>query len=355
MLNKPHIIRTLKQVSAISLTTARESIQEPAVFLIMLCGMVITLLVPVFQFNRFSEEGRLARDSGLSTMLVFGLVLAAGTAGRAVAGEIESGTAAAIIGKPVSRVTFLSAKTLGVFWVVLIFWCGILCSTMISERVSARFIATKNFAGYVTDQTSLLFALGSLLLVLIIGAAAHFRGHSFGTVTCCGITVAQALVVSATGFYNRMGKLHYLSGQAGDSSGSADCHEALQRVVYNADLNLRIIPAALLILFALVVFVSLACALATRLQSGAVLILCALILLIGLTGDVFAFNTNLLSWRVIPSGLLPDVQHFWMCDALAGGGRIPLRYLLEAGLYALTCCSLFLAAGCMAIQNRDLG
>jgi len=355
MVRRSQITRVAKQLVSISLTTARESIQEPIAFLIMLSGMVITVLVPVFQFNRFSEEGRLARDSGLSTMLVFGLVLAAGTAGKAVAGEIESGTAAAIIGKPVSRITFLLAKALGVFWVVLIFWAGILCSTLIAERISARFVTTTNFAGYVTDRTTLLFALGSLLMILIIGALAHFRHRSFGSVAYCGMAVTQALVVAGSGFYSRTGKPFYVFGQAGCGCGDPSHHEALHRVVYDPELNFRIIPAALLILFALAVFVSLSSALATRFQSGAAMVICTLILMIGLTGDVFAFNADLLSWRLLPAGLLPDIQHFWMCDTLANGGRIALHYVLQAGAYAMTCCVLFLAIGCMSFKNRDLG
>jgi hypothetical protein len=129
----------------------------------------------------------------------------------------------------------------------------------------------------------------------------------------------------------------------------------VQRIIYDPKLNLRIIPAALLVLFALAVFVSLASALATRLQSGAAIIVCALVLMVGLTGDAFALNVDLFSWRVLPAGVLPDIQHFWMCDALAHNGRIAIGYLVEAGLYAVTCCTLFLTAGCMAFKNRDLG
>ena len=356
MPNRTNITRTLKQALAISGTTARESMQEPVAFLIFLSAVLITVLVPVFQFNRFSEEGRLARDSGLPTMLVFGLVLAAGTAGRAVAGEIESGTAAAIIGKPVSRATFLLAKALGVFQVVLIFWVGMLCATLVAERISARFITAPNFAGHVTDRTTLIFSLGTVLLALLVAAVAHFvRRRSFGLTVFIGITVGQALVVLASGFYSRTGRPFYVFGEAGCACGNPHHHEALQRVVYDPELNLRIIPAALLVLFALAVFVSLAAALATRLQSGASLVVCAFVLMIGLTGDTFAFSDNLLSWRLLPAGLLPDLQHFWMCDALAGEGRIPPGYLVRAALYAATCCALFLTAGCIAFEHRDLG
>jgi ABC-type transport system involved in multi-copper enzyme maturation permease subunit len=199
--SKKSLIRVSKQVFSISRTTALEAIQEPVAFLLMLTAVLTTVLAPLFHFNCFGEDGRLARDGGLSSMLLFGLVLAAGTAGRVVAGEIESGTAAAIIGKPVSRVTFLLSKALGVFWVVSIYWFGILCATLSAERISSRFVTTENFAGYVTDRTTLILALGSLLLVLIIGAIAHFLRRSFGTVTYCGMAVSQALVVLVSGFY----------------------------------------------------------------------------------------------------------------------------------------------------------
>jgi hypothetical protein len=349
-------MRSIKQALAISGTTAREAMQEPVAFLVFLAAVVMTVLVPVFQFNRFSEEGRLARDSGLSTMLVFGLVLAAGVAGRAVAGEIESGTAAAIIGKPVSRVTFLLAKALGVFRVICVFWVGMLCSTLIAERVSARFVAVPNFAGHVTDRITLLLSLGGIALTLLIAAAVHFFSHrSFGLTVFTGMALSQALVVLISGFYSRTGRTYYVFGAAGCGCGDPSHHEALQRIVYDPDLNLRVVPAALLILFVLAIFVALAAALATRLPSGAALVVCAFVLFAGLTGDIFAFSENLLSWKILPAGLLPDIQHFWMCDALAGGGRIALRYVLRAALYAATCCALLLTAGCVAFQNRDLG
>ena len=355
-MRKTRFFRTAKQLFAIASTTARESMQEPVAFLIYVCAVLITVLVPVFQFNRFSEAGRLARDSGLSTMLVFGLILAAGVSGRAVAGEIESGTAAAIIGKPVSRITFLLAKALGVFWVITIFWFGVLCATLSAERISARFVTLPDFAGYVTDYLTLAFAILGVGLVMAVGAATHFfRRRSFGLLVFNGIALAQLCVTLISGFYSRLGRPFYVFGEAGCGCGNPQHHAHLQRVIYSAELNLRIIPAAILVLLALAVFVALAAALATRLRSGATLIVCALVLMLGLTGDTFAFSADLFSWKILPSGLLPDLQHFWLSDALADGGRIAMRYVIRAALYACTCCALFLTIGCVAFQNRDLG
>jgi ABC-type transport system involved in multi-copper enzyme maturation permease subunit len=133
-------MRFIQQSLAIARTTVVESIQQPVAFLIFASGVLSTLLVPVFQFHRFSEEGRLARDSGFSTMMVFGLALAVTTAGRAVAMEITRGTAAAIIGKPVSRSLFVISKWLGVCGVILLFWLGMTAATLLAERGSAHLV-----------------------------------------------------------------------------------------------------------------------------------------------------------------------------------------------------------------------
>ena len=252
--------RAVRQVLAIAWTTVLEAIQQPVAFLILLSAVLTTLLVPVFQFHRFSEDGRLARDSGLSCMLVFGLVLAAGTAGRSVAEEIARGTAAAVIGKPVSRATFVLSKWLGVFLVVAIFWLGVLAATLAAERSSAHFLALESFTGYATDLVTLALSL--------LGVAA---------------------------------------------------------------------------------------ALATRLQTGAALAVCVLVLFLGLAGDSLALGAHALSWRRLAAGAMPNIQHFWLCDALAHGGRIAWSYVAEAAAYALTCCALYLAAGCLAFRERDLG
>ena len=157
-----------------------------------------------------------------------------------------------------------------------------------------------------------------------------------------------------SGFYSRLGKAFYVFGEAGCGCGDAN-HHAAATVLYDPEVNLRVIPAAILILFVLAVFVSLATALATRLQSGAAMVVCVLVMIFGLAGDALAVNAGLLSIKGVLAGVLPDIQHFWMCDALAHGGEISMSYLIESGLYAATCCALFLTAGCMAFENRDLG
>jgi len=346
--------RALQQTFAIAKATVLESVQQPIAFLILTSGVLSVLLVPVFQFHRFSEDGRLARDSGLSCMLVFGLVLAVTTAGSALAAEITRGTAAAIIGKPVSRVTFIVSKWLGICGVLLIFWLGICAATLLAERGSAHFVMPEfcehegqasgcgcDSPGHETDLLTRTLAIGGVGVAMLFAALRHYFGRRrFGVSAFIGVTVSQLCVAALCGFYTRFGQLRLLR------KGIAP---------YVPELDWRILSAALLVLFALLLFAALATALATRLQTGPVLAVCVLVLVVGLAGDAFTMGAGVTSWRGLLSGLLPDIQHFWMCDALAHGGRIAWSYVVEAGLYALSCCAMFLTAGYLAFRMRDLG
>ena len=361
MIRPPHnragLRRTLQQVAAIAGTTLVEAIQQPLAFLILLSAVLATLLVPVFQFHRFGEDGRLARDSGLSCMLVFGLVLAAGTAGRSVADEIARGTAAAVIGKPVSRVTFVLAKWLGVFGVVTVFWCGMLAATLLAERCSSRFLTLKEFVGYATDPWTLALSFLGVLAALAVAAAGHFFWRRrFGVSAFAGVALSQVAVAAVSGFYNRFGELYPVHGEAACGEGGAEhAHAAADLMLYHPELNLRVLPVALLVLFALAIFAALATALATRLQTGAALAVCAGVLILGLAGDALTAGAPLLSLRGLLSGMLPDIQNFWLCDAVARDGRVAWAYVAEAGAYAATCCAIFLITGCLAFRERDLG
>ena len=317
-------------------------------------GVLSTLLVPVFQFHRFSEDGRLARDSGLSCMLVFGLVLAITIAGSAVAAEITRGTAAAIIGKPVSRAVFVISKWLGICGVVFIFWLGITATTLLAERGASHFVMPDAYAheghtadcgcdspGHQVDALTLTLGFCGVGMAMLLAACRQYFGRRrFGVSAFVGVAASQLCVAGVCGFYSRFGRIRFLQENS---------------LTYLPELDWRILTAALLILFALVLFAALATALATRLQTGPVLSICVLALILGLAGDSFATSIGLTSWRGLLAGLMPDLQHFWMCDALAHGGRIAWSYVADTALYTLSCCALFLTAGCLAFRLRDLG
>ncbi|MFZ4394677.1 MAG: hypothetical protein ACOYOU_03510 [Kiritimatiellia bacterium] len=328
------MLRHFRQLRALASATLLEGMQQPAALLLLLACVILTGLTPVFQFHSLGEEGRLARDSGLAYMLVFGLILAVTTASGSLSAEIERGTAAAALSKPVPRALFLVAKYGGVFGLVGILWCASLAATLLAERASEHLVLTGDETGSQADRlTTLLSILGPLVALMIAGFLNFRRVARFGVAAFLGIPLALFIVLLACGGYNRFGSPTW----------------------YHPDLNGRILAAAVLILLALAMLAALASALATRLPSGPTLVVCLLILAFGLTGDFWAGHAAAWSWRGLLGGLAPNLQHFWMCDALADNGRIPWRYVGGAALYAFAWTMLALGSGVLALRNRDMG
>lgn len=323
-----------RQLRALAYATLLEGMQQPAALLLLLTCVVLTGLTPVFQFHSLGEEGRLARDSGLAFMLVFGLVLAATAASSSLSAEIERGTAAATLSKPVPRALFLVAKYGGVLGLVCILWSASLVATLLAERASEHFVATGDEGGSQADHLTTVLALLGPVAALAVAGLLNFRRRArFGVAAFLGIPLALFAVLLACGCYDRFGRL----------------------VWYHPSLNLRVPAAAVLILLALAMLAALAAALATRLRSGPTLACCALILAFGLTGDLWAGHAAVWSWRGLLGGLAPNLQHFWLCDALADGGWISWRYVGGAAIYAAAWTALALGAGALALRNRDMG
>ena len=323
----------LRQFVALAHATLLEGMQQPAALLLLLACVLLTALTPVFQFHSLGEEGRLARDSGLAYMLVFGLILAVAVASSTLAAEIERGTAAAALSKPVPRPLFLAGKYAGVLTLVAILWFAALLATLLAERASDHFVAVGDELGTRADRWTILSSLLAPVVALATAGILNFRRCArFGVAAFLGIPLALATALLLAGCYNRFDHL----------------------VWYHPDLNLRVMAAAVLILLALALLTALATALATRLRSGSTLVLCALVLGLGLTGDLWTGHAAW-SWRGLLGGLLPNLQNFWMCDALADGGRIPWHYVGSAAVYAAVWSALALGAGMLALRNRDMG
>ena len=324
----------LRQLRAIAYATLLEGMQQPAALLLLLACVLLTGLTPIFQFHTLGEEGRLARDSGLAWMLLAGLALAATSASSSLSAEIERGTASAALSKPVTRPLFLIAKFLGVLGLVLLLGSASLAATLLAERASEHFVETGDDVGSRADLwTSWLALLAPMGALAVAGVLNLFRRVRFGVAAFLGIPLSLGAVLLVCGCFNRFGRL----------------------VWYHPNLNLRVLPAAVLVLLALAILAALATALATRLRSGPILLICTLILAIGLAADLWLGQASAFSVRGLLGGVFPNLQHFWMCDALADNGRISWSYVGRATILAATECLAFLGAGALALKNRDLG
>jgi ABC-type transport system involved in multi-copper enzyme maturation permease subunit len=91
-----------------------ELIRQP-VFLLLLTGSVLfEIFLAVPYYFAFGDEPKLVENSTLAIMLLAGLFGAVLSASASLAREIRSGTALAVLSKPVGRAQFLLAKYAGI-------------------------------------------------------------------------------------------------------------------------------------------------------------------------------------------------------------------------------------------------
>src|SRR5437899_4859885 len=90
-----------------------ELVRQPVFLLLMTCAAVFNVFLAAVPYFGFGDDPKLVKDSTLAVMLLSGLFGAVLNASASVAHEIRSGTALAVLAKPVGRAQFLLAKYLG--------------------------------------------------------------------------------------------------------------------------------------------------------------------------------------------------------------------------------------------------
>ena len=128
----------IRQFMTLVRLTAIEAMRQPICVLLAATGICLTAITPLVVIYKFGEDGKLARDSGLAFHLIFGLMIAAYAAGTSLARELRSGTAAAILSKPVGRWTCFIAKFIGIAAVIIVFSLCAGLSTLLAERIAMR-------------------------------------------------------------------------------------------------------------------------------------------------------------------------------------------------------------------------
>src|SRR6476660_1139062 len=104
----------MRQFITIASNAFMELIRQPIYLLLLTSSTAfIAFLASIYYFG-FGDDPKLVKDSALAVMLLVGLFGAVTSAAASVSHEIRSGTALAVLAKPVDRVQFLLAKFVGI-------------------------------------------------------------------------------------------------------------------------------------------------------------------------------------------------------------------------------------------------
>lgn len=311
---------------AIARLAALEAIRRPVFLLVSLSVLVGIVALPLLLNYTLGDSARIVRDSALALYFVGGLLLAAHAAGEGLARELRRGTAAAALAKPVSRATFFLAKVAGVGAALFLYSVAAFAAVLLAVRAGASDLRL--------DWAAELPALLAVLLApALAGAWNHRTRRPF----------------SSAAFFLLLGLLLLAIAVA------ARFETPLDHLVFPANFSWSILSVGLLLFFCLGMAVALAGALATRLAVAPVLLLCAGLFSFGLMADYFLgphLADSVLARAVY--AVLPNVQAFWLLDALDAAAPIPAAYFAGAAAYASAWSAAVLALGLASFRRLEV-
>ena len=306
-----------------------ELVRQPVFLLLMTGSLLFEIFLAVPYYFAFGDEPKLVENSALAVMLLAGLFGAVLSASSSLAREIRSGTALAVLSKPVGRTHFLLAKYAGL--------AGALSLLTYVNLVGVLLASWMSFDAYgKTDVTALSIIGGAVLLAYLLGGFSNFfLRRNFVSDAVIGIVLLATLAAFIiTGFTSQM-----------------------ESVGTQAHVDWRLLPAGLLILFALWILAALATACSTRLDIIPTLAICSAFFLLGLMSDYFfgrrAENGNW--WASALYTIIPNWQLFWLADALESGkDTFHWDYVAKAFVYMVGYAGAALAVGAALFEEREL-
>jgi ABC-2 type transport system permease protein len=320
----------MNRLFTISKNTFIEIIRQPIYSIIILAALLLFILSPSIAMYTMDDDNKLLREIGLSTLFLAGLFIAIFSASGAVAEEIESKTISTVLTKPVQRPIFIIAKFLGVAMAVAL--AHYICTIALLMAIRHGVQETVNDA---PDWTVIISGGVILLASFLLSAFFNYAyDWKFSSTAIVLIAIFATIGIVFLTFIDRNWKF-----------------DPAKNGIHAVD-----IYGSILLLMAALIIVALAVALSARFNIIVTLAICVGIFLLGLVSD-YAFTnaaqTHL--WAKIGRFLIPNLQVFWISDAIYENSTVPLKYIVTTASYALCYTGAILALAIAIFQRRQVG
>ena len=150
--------------------TALETACDALALLITLAALALSTFAGALHYHQFGEPARMAREAGLSAIMVGGVALCIFSCVRTIRREIETQTVHMALSHSVSRGAFLCAKILGVLAVYAMFFATVLCNSIVAVRGSV--LGAQAMRGGIARVWGPSLAIGVATMVIPLVAAA---------------------------------------------------------------------------------------------------------------------------------------------------------------------------------------
>ena len=303
-----------------------ELVRQPVFLLLMCSSAAFEVFLAAVPYFGFGDDPKMVKDTVLAVMFLTGLFGAVLTASASVAHEIRSGTALAVLSKPIGRAQFLLAKYVGLATALTVLTYVNTLAALLAGRMA--------FDAYGdADTQSLVIFFGALALAyLIAGLSNYFLHRPFVADAVFGVVVMSTLAFVVIVFFTKLQKPFNEVGEV----------------------DWRMVKAAILILFALFILAGVALACSTRYEMIPTLAICSSLFLLGLMSE-YLFGQKTQAWASLLHTLVPNWQLFWLADALETGKQgIPWSYVGQAFGYMAGYLGASLAVALVLFEDREL-
>lgn len=319
----------MRQFATIATNAFMELVRQPVFLLLMTASALFEIFLAVPYYFAFGDEPKLVKNSTLAVMLLSGLLGAVLSASASLAREIRAGTVLAVLSKPVGRAQFLLAKYTGL----------IVALTLLTyvNAIAALLASRMAFDAYGSvDLFALgLFALALVLAYLLGGFSNFFLRRPFVSDAVFGLVLTVTVAFLVINFFTK----------------------EVKPQAFGTGVDWRMVPAAVLILFALWILAGLALACSTRLDIIPTLAICTGFFLLGIMSD-YLFGRAAAAgrwWGTALYTLTPNWQLFWLADALSTGqNTFHWAYVGKAFAYVVAYVGAVLAIAVALFEEREL-
>jgi ABC-type transport system involved in multi-copper enzyme maturation permease subunit len=277
-----------------------------------------------------SDDNKLLREVGLSTLFLASLFIAIFSASGAVTEEIENETITTVLSKPVQRPIFIIAKFFGVAAAVVV--AHYICTIALLMAIRHGVLESVND----THDWTVLGAAGVIVVLTFLLTAflnyAYDWKFSSTAVVLAGIFSTFGIV-----FLSFMDRNWQFNPQENG-------------------INALDVYGSVLLLLAAIIIAALAVAFSARFNMVVTLSACVGIFLLGLISDyIFGRFAETHLWAKIGRYLVPNLQIFWISDAIYEGSVVPIKYILISVCYALCYTTAIIALAVALFQRRQVG
>ncbi|MDC0324399.1 hypothetical protein OAM21_04315 [Verrucomicrobia bacterium] len=200
----------MRQYRTIAFNAFMELLRQPVFLLLMTSSSVFAVFLASTPYFGFGDDPKLVKDSVLATLLLVGLFGAVISASSSVANEIRTGTALAVLSKPVGRVVFLLGKYTGLASTLLVLTYVNLVSALVASKIS--------FTAYgEANKTAFFIFTGSIALAYLVALHQTLTIFSHALEYFLGIALGQSQLLDT-----RKGNLNSISilGFSADGCGN---------------------------------------------------------------------------------------------------------------------------------------